>query len=69
MLEPPNSGSVPSNPKLWRLIVSQAKARFHPYPSPAASHWVHSHYVKSGGKFVQHEAQVKGPKEKEEDEK
>ena len=41
----------PSNPKLWQMIITQARARFATYPSPAASHWVHDQYVKSGGKF------------------
>lgn len=41
----------PSNPKLWQMLVTQAKARFATYPSPGASHWVHDQYVKSGGKF------------------
>ena len=27
-------------------------------PSPAAAHWVHSHYAQSGGKFVDKESQV-----------
>lgn len=42
----------PANPRLWNLIVLQAKQRFSKYPSPAAAHWVHSHYVMMGGKFV-----------------
>lgn len=41
----------PTNPKLWQMIISQARARFATYPSPGASHWVHDQYVKSGGKF------------------
>lgn len=41
----------PTNPKLWQMIISQARARFATYPSPAASHWVHDQYTKSGGKF------------------
>lgn len=44
---------VPSNQKLWNMIIMQAKARFATYPSPGASHWVHSEYVKHGGQFVE----------------
>lgn len=43
---------VPTNPKLWDLIVFQAKARFKTYPSPSASHWVHEEYTKKGGGFA-----------------
>lgn len=42
---------IPTNPKLWQLVVLQAKARFVKYPSPAASHWVHRHYEEEGGRF------------------
>ena len=41
----------PKNPKLWQMIIAQARARFATYPSPAASHWVHDQYIKSGGQF------------------
>lgn len=41
----------PSNPRLWRMVIMQAKAKFAKYPSPGASHWVHSEYVKHGGQF------------------
>lgn len=50
--------ALPSNQKLWRFIVAEAKAKYHPYPSPGASHWVHSEYVKHGGQFVEGESQV-----------
>lgn len=43
----------PSNPKLWQMIITQAKARFATYPSPGASNWVHKQYEKYGGKFVE----------------
>lgn len=49
---------LPANPKLWNMYVAQAKSRFRVYPSPAAAHWVHSHYSQSGGKFVDRESQV-----------
>lgn len=43
---------LPANPKLWNMYVAQAKSKFRTYPSPAAAHWVHSHYAQVGGKFV-----------------
>jgi hypothetical protein len=49
---------LPANPKLWNMYVAQAKARFRVYPSPAAAHWVHSHYSQVGGKFVDRASQV-----------
>lgn len=48
----------PANPKLWNMYVAQAKAKFRTYPSPAAAHWVHSHYSMVGGKFVDRESQI-----------
>lgn len=48
----------PANPKLWNMQVAQAKARFRVYPSPAAAHWVHSHYAQLGGKFVNKESEI-----------
>lgn len=48
----------PANPRLWNLTVTQAKTRFSKYPSPAAAHWVHTHYVQMGGKFVASKSQV-----------
>ena len=44
---------IPVNQRLWNVYVSQAKAKFRVYPSPAAAHWVHQHYVQAGGRFVQ----------------
>jgi hypothetical protein len=41
----------PTNEKLWTMVVSQARSKYHPYPSPGASHWVHQRYVELGGKF------------------
>jgi hypothetical protein len=40
------------------MYVTQAKSKFRTYPSPAAAHWVHSHYAQVGGKFVDKESQV-----------
>ena len=42
---------VPTNQKLWSMVVFQAKTKYHPYPSPGASHWAHQRYVELGGKF------------------
>jgi hypothetical protein len=42
---------VPTNEKLYALVVSQAKAKYRIYPSPGASHWVHRRYLELGGKF------------------
>jgi hypothetical protein len=49
---------LPANPKLWNMYVAQAKTRFRVYPSPAAAHWVHSHYSQTGGKFVDKKSQI-----------
>lgn len=42
----------PANLKLWQMIIAQAKAKYSTYPNPAASHWVHTKYEQSGGKFI-----------------
>ena len=42
---------TPTNPRLWNIVVMQAKARFHKWPSPAASHWAHEKYKQMGGRF------------------
>ena len=42
---------VPTNEKLYAMVVMQAKARYRVYPSPGASHWVHKRYLELGGKF------------------
>jgi hypothetical protein len=44
--------SKPANPKLYAMIVAQAKAKYSSYPNPGASHWVHERYIQSGGKFI-----------------
>lgn len=43
----------PKNPRLWAMYIAQAKAHFNVWPSPAASHWVHEHYTKAGGQFIE----------------
>ena len=53
---------VPTNPKLYDLIVFQAKARFRTYPSPSASHWVHEEYMKKGGQFADSTVETKRKK-------
>ena len=42
---------VPTNQKLYAMVVNQAKQKYHIYPSPGASHWVHKRYLELGGKF------------------
>jgi hypothetical protein len=44
--------SKPANPKMWAMIVAQAKAKYSNYPNPGASHWVHKTYVEHGGRFI-----------------
>lgn len=46
------AGQVPQNPRLWEMLVAQAKQKFPTYPSLPASKWVHAEYVKRGGVFV-----------------
>lgn len=46
---------VPTNEKLYAMVVTQAKAKYRIYPSPGASHWVHRRYLELGGKFVDSE--------------
>ena len=41
----------PVNEKLWTMVIFQAKLKYHPYPSPGASAWVHQRYIELGGKF------------------
>jgi hypothetical protein len=42
---------TPTNPRLWNIVVQQAKAKFQKWPSPAASHWAHQKYKQMGGRF------------------
>lgn len=46
---------VPTNEKLYAMVVTQAKAKYRIYPSPGASHWVHRRYLELGGKFTSSE--------------
>ena len=43
----------PANPKLYAMIVAQARAKYSSYPNPGASAWVHKRYVQSGGQFIE----------------
>ena len=42
---------IPANPRLYNLVRTQAQTRFSK-ESPAQAHWIHSHYVQMGGKYV-----------------
>lgn len=53
---------VPANPKLYEMFVAQAKAKYSTYPSPGASHWVHSQYEKHGGRFIESSEKTKHEK-------
>lgn len=54
-----HSNRVPTNPRLWKLIVLQAKMKYKTYPNPAASHWVHEQYVQHGGQFAEHNSKTR----------
>ena len=43
----------PANPKLYAMVVAQARAKYSSYPNPGASAWVHKRYVQSGGQFIE----------------
>ena len=48
----------PANPKLYNMVVAQARSKFTTYPSPAAAHWVHTKYGQMGGQYVKSKSQV-----------
>lgn len=50
---------LPTNEKLYGLVVTQAKAKYRIYPSPGASAWVHRRYLELGGKFEASEERTK----------
>lgn len=50
---------VPTNEKLWGMVVFQAKMKYHPYPSAGASAWVHQRYLELGGKFERRDQHTK----------
>ena len=43
----------PGNPKLYQMIIAQARAKYATYPSPGASAWVHKRYIELGGPFIE----------------
>jgi len=49
---------IPANPRLYNMVVTQAKSRFAKYPSPAAAHWVHTQYSMKGGKYVESKKEI-----------
>lgn len=49
---------LPANPKMWNMLTAQARSKFTTYPSPAAAHWVHSHYEQLGGRFVESKREI-----------
>ena len=53
---------IPANKKLWEIVVLQAKAKFHKWPSPAASRWAHDKYKQLGGRFLDPEEEKKRKK-------
>jgi hypothetical protein len=57
-----HSNRVPTNPRLWKLIVLQARMKYKTYPNPAASHWVHDQYVNHGGQFAEHNKETRRAK-------
>lgn len=43
---------LPANPKMYNMVVAQARTKFTTYPSPAAAHWVRTRYTQMGGQYV-----------------
>lgn len=43
---------VPSNQRLWNMLIVQAKAKYGKWPSLPASRWVHQQYLEKGGRFI-----------------
>lgn len=41
--------NVPTNPKLWSSVISQARSKFDVYPSAYANAWASKEYKKKGG--------------------
>ena len=54
-----HANRTPTNPRLWKMIILQAKMKYKKYPSPAASHWVHDQYINHGGRFIEHNAETR----------
>jgi hypothetical protein len=51
MIEPRRGGSTPSNPRLYEVVVREAKDKFDVYPSAVANGWVVQEYKRRGGTY------------------
>jgi hypothetical protein len=51
LIKPRQSGSRPSNPKLYARVVQAAKDKFDVYPSAVANSWVVQEYKRRGGTY------------------
>ena len=51
MIKPRSGGSTPSNPRLYEVVVREAKDRFDVYPSAVANAWVVGEYKRRGGTY------------------
>jgi hypothetical protein len=41
----------PTNPRLWKQALAQARRKFSVYPSAYANAWAAGHYKRKGGKW------------------
>jgi hypothetical protein len=51
MIKPRRGGSTPSNPRLYEVVVREAKDKFDVYPSAVANAWVVGEYKRRGGTY------------------
>jgi hypothetical protein len=51
MIQPRRGGSTPSNPRLYEVVVREAKDKFDVYPSAVANGWVVQEYKRRGGTY------------------
>ena len=51
MIQPRRGGSTPSNPRLYEVVVREAKDKFDVYPSAVANAWVVGEYKRRGGTY------------------
>ena len=56
---------VPTNQRLWNMLVLQAKTKFKTWPSIPASTWVRKEYTQRGGRFVDSKKVTEAKKKKE----
>ena len=56
---------VPTNQRLWNMLVLQAKTKFKTWPSIPASSWVRKEYTQRGGRFVDSKKVTEAKKKKE----